>query len=139
MSNLEKSLKRWTAQGLINQNQADNIKQYEDSHAEKSWMLYGCLILGSVIIGIGAISLIAANWSNISDTTKLVADFFTLFVLSVFIVKAWSEEKPLQFEILLLTFMLFTLASIGLIAQIYHTNGEFYQALMLWSLITFPL
>jgi hypothetical protein len=35
--------------------------------------------------------------------------------------------------------MLFNLATIGLISQIYNTGGELYQALMLWSVITFPI
>ncbi len=50
---------------------------------------------------------------------------------------SWESKKAIQFEVLLLFFLILCLASIGLISQIYHTGGKLYQALMLWSLITF--
>lgn len=138
MTKLEKALKQWVSHGFIDQKQADQIHQYELRPSDTSWILSGLLILGAITIGIGTISVIAANWQYIPDMMKLIADFAILITLSLFIVRAWILKKPIQFEILLLSFLIFCLASIGLIAQIYHTGGELYQALMLWSFITFP-
>jgi len=139
MTKLEKSLANWVSLGFIDQRQANTIQQYETSHHDSSWIIYGLLVLGASIIGIGVISLIAANWENISDAVKLFTDFAILSIMAMFIVHTFSQNKEIQFEILLLSFMLFCLASIGLIAQIYNTGGELYQMLMLWSVITFPL
>ena len=50
-----------------------------------------------------------------------------------------AHDKILYLEALLLFFMLLCLASIGLHSQIFHLEGKFYQAILLWCLITFPL
>jgi uncharacterized membrane protein len=137
MSKLEKGLKEWVSLGFINPDQAKRIRDYESARPESSWILSGLLILGAVIVGIGVISLIAANWNEIPDALKLGADFALLAVLALATLQSWETKKAIQFEVLLLSFLILCLASIGLISQIYHTGGKLYQALMLWSLITF--
>ncbi len=137
MSKIEKSLGEWTARGLITGEQAKAIIEHESAKPESSWFMSGLLILGAVIVGIGVISLIAANWKDLPDAVKLAADFALLIGLASWAIHSWEAKKPIQFEVLLLSFMLACLASIGLISQIYHTGGHLYQALMLWSLITF--
>jgi uncharacterized membrane protein len=139
MSKLEKGLKEWVSEGFINQEQADRINAFESSKPENSWILSGLLILGAIIIGIGVISLIAANWYQIPNSIKIATDFILLSAVAFWTLKTWESKKNVQFEVLLLFFMLLCLASIGLISQIYHTGGKLYQALMFWSLITFPV
>lgn len=138
MYKLEKSLKEWTALGLLDQEQANKIRQHE---ADKSggWVLSGILTLGIIAIFIGVVSLIAANWQQIPDLIKLSCDFILLILLGIGVWYAQKNQGELLFEILLLAFMLLCLASIGLISQIYQTGGELYQALMLWSIITVGL
>lgn len=136
MSKLEKDLKEWVALGLISSDQEARIREHEAAKPEGSWILSGLLILGAVIIGIGVISLIAANWNEIPNGAKLAGDFILLIALAFAALRSWESKKPIQFEVLLLSFLILCLASIGLIAQIYHTDGKLYQALMLWSLIT---
>jgi len=138
MNKLEKTLKQWVSLGLLDQKQADQIFLYESTKPDGSWILSGLLILGVIIIGIGIISVVAANWQQIPNIIKLITDFALLLILSIFIVRAATLQKEILFEILLLGFLILCLASIGLISQIYNTGGEFYQALMLWSVITFP-
>ena len=139
MSKLNKMLNNWVANDLITDEQAKKITDYETSKPGNSWVLYGFLILGATIIGIGVISLVAANWKDISDVFKLFVDFFLLISLAAGTYFAWEYKKPILFEVLLLSFMILCLASIGLISQIYHTGGKLYQALLLWSLITMGL
>lgn len=139
MNKLDKSLKQWVALGFIEPAQANRIQQYEASHTESSWFLSGLLILGAIIVSMGIISIIAANWQHIPDYIKLFADFVILTICGLLIIRANNLNKELQFEILLLFFIIFCLASIGLISQIYNTGGELYQALLLWSLITVAL
>lgn len=141
MSKFEKKLNEWVSLGFINNDQALKIQSYENSKPEGAWILSGLLILGVIIIGIGIISLIAANWITIPDAVKLGVDFGLLITLAFATVKSWepkdSSKHPLRFESFLLLFLIHCLASIGLISQIYHTGGKLYQALMLWSIITF--
>lgn len=89
-----------------------------------------------MIIGIGIISLVAANWKDIPDALKLFVDFALLIALAGGSYFAWEKKKLILFDVLLVSFMVLCLASIGLISQIYHTGGKLYQALLMWSIIT---
>jgi len=139
MSKIEDHLKEWTSLNFISVDQADIIRQHEAKKPESAWVLRSFLALGVLVISIGVISLIASNWSQIPDWLKISCDFILLISIGALIIKTFETEKFVFFEALLLFFMMLCLASIGLISQIYHTSGEFYQALLLWSLITFPL
>lgn len=137
MSQLDKDLKEWVSFGLIDVEHAQRIRAHESAKPESSWILSGILILGVVVIGIGVISMIAANWHMIPDALKLGVDFLIMAALAVACIREWNKKKYIVFESLLLIFMLFCLATIGLISQVFHTGGELYEALMLWSVITF--
>lgn len=137
MKKIEKNLKEWIDKGIINQQQAEFILNHEKAKNENSWVLSGLLILGAVIVGLGMISTIAANWDQIPDIIKLVSNFLLLIILAYFTYKNWLSKKEMRFEVLLLSFLIHCMATIGLISQIFHSGGEFHQALMFWSLITF--
>jgi uncharacterized membrane protein len=136
MSRLEKRLKDWVSNNIISWEQAEGIRQFESKSPGSSWVLYSFLILGASIIGVGIISLIAANWDTVPDAVKLGIDFLLLIGLAVAIHHTWTQKQTILYEVLLVCFLFLCLASIGLISQIYHTGGKLYQALMLWSLIT---
>jgi uncharacterized membrane protein len=137
MSKLDKALHEWTSLGFLSPDQASRIKAHEASKPESSWVLSGLLILGVLIIGIGVISLIAANWGQIPASVKLSVDFLMLATLVVLVLRSWESQKSIQFEVLLLFFLLLCMGSIGLISQVFHTGGKLYQALLFWSVITF--
>ena len=136
MSRLEKKLSDWVSSDLISREQAQKIAAHEGTKPGSSWVIYGFLLLGVVVIGIGIVSLVAANWRVIPDTLKLSVDFLLLIILAGGVYTAWEKNKTILFELLLISFMLLCLASIGLISQIYHIRGELYQSLLLWSVIT---
>ena len=81
MTKLQKALKQWVAHGFIDQRQADQIQQYESTQSDHAWILSGLLVLGAIMIGIGSISVVAANWQYISDRIKLLTDFAILIAL----------------------------------------------------------
>ncbi|MCP4297510.1 MAG: DUF2157 domain-containing protein, partial [Proteobacteria bacterium] len=142
MRELDKYLFKWVEKGFLSQDQSEKIKEFEQNETKtkgKSWVLYGFVILGVSIIGIGIVSMIAMNWEEISPSMKLGCDFIFLALLGLGIYKAHQINNDVLFDSLSTLFMISCLASIGLISQIYHTGGEPYQALLLWSVITFPL
>src|SRR5689334_7195082 len=100
MFRLDKSLKEWTKAGLITREQALRINEYESRRPESNWVLSGLLILGVMIIGIGVISLIAANWQQIPNTIKLSVDFVILTVVAWGIVSCRPSSKPIAYEVL---------------------------------------
>lgn len=136
MTKLEKKLEHWTVNKIITPDQAEQIKTFEESNQNINWAYYGFLILGALSIGIGFISIIAANWDDISSTAKLIFTFLTLLSLASFNYNLKLKDKKLGLEIGLFLFYLLCLGSIGLISQIFHTGGEFYQATLIWSIIT---
>lgn len=140
MTLIEKKLQVWEQQGLLTGDQYEAILSFEQGKKHNNnWWLYSLLILGSAIIGLGIISLIAANWAQIPDSLKLGIDFSLLASLAVAIFWYQNLNKPIVADSLITIFMILCLASIGLIAQIYHINGRWYHAIMLWSVICLPI
>ncbi len=142
MPKLEKKLLNWLDQGLISQEQLTAINQYEQSTGGKDnshWWLYSLLILGSSIIGLGIISLIAANWANIPDLVKLGTAIGLLSILAVAILWQEKAKTGYLYNALITLFIILCLATIGLIAQVFHLSGSWYNALLFWSTITLPV
>jgi uncharacterized membrane protein len=139
---LSAGLNRWVAAGIIDEGQRSSILAHEEHSsggARTRWALYGFLILGVSIIGIGLISLIAANWQHISGGAKLFFDFTFLAGVAALALFLDRTGRDILYDATLSFFGLLVLASIGLISQIFHTGGALYQAIFFWAAITFPL
>lgn len=139
MNKILKKLLTWKEAGLISDAQFQSIKDYEEEHKPKNLAAYTIITLGAIVICIGIISLIASNWEEIGDITKLLIDFTILMGLSYAIYLQKETKKVWLLETLIVSYFLLILASIGLISQIYNTGGEFYQACFFWCVITLPL
>ncbi len=142
MANTDKKLLTWLEQGLISQEQLHAISRFEQIRTQQGsshWWLYSLFILGSAIISLGIISLVAANWAIIPDLVKLGAAFGLLAVLATGILLTQSRIANYWYDALIAAFIILCLATIGLIAQIYHLNSHWYHALLFWSAITLPL
>ena len=134
MARHEKLLKQWVANQLITESQAEAIRKFE---AEKpSSLFFWFLALGVGVVGLGCISLIAANWKVIPDSLKLAIDFSILFATGWYAAKEAKGKHPLRYEGVLIFLLIFTLASIGLVSQVFHTQGQLYQAFLFWAVIT---
>ena len=138
MGRREHDLQRWVEQQLLTPAQAEQILTFEATRPSGNWIVISFLLLGGLIIGLGAISLVAANWQQIPDWVKLGSDFTLLLVLVMALQHPAIADQLGRYELLLLLYLLLCLASIGLIGQIYHTSGTLYHALLFWSLITAP-
>lgn len=138
---LKNKIKRWLFAGLINQSQAEAILHYEKTKTPGTiWSLSGFLVVAAFSAGLGMIALIAANWRVIPIYTKLAGYFALLISLGYYllIINLKNRSRFLS-ESLLIFFIILCLAGIGLISQIYNIGGEFYEALLFWSFITFFL
>lgn len=136
MGRIEKKLNEWVKLGLITAEQSHSISAHESKKSGTSWVFYSFLLLGFLALGIGIISIIAANWSSIPSLVKIMIDFIILGVVASAIYFAKQKSHDTAFESLIVLYQILCLASIGLISQIYHTGGELHQALLFWSLIT---
>lgn len=138
-SKLDTKLISWEKAGLIDESQVRKIREHEAALPESSWVLSSLLILGTLIVGIGVISLVASNWDQIPNFVKLSANFLVLAFVGYRIYIADQEQKPILYDSLIFGLMILVLASIGLISQIYHTGGKLYQAVLFWSVALAPL
>lgn len=85
--------------------------------------------------------MVAANWDKIHYSVKLFTSFTILSGIGISILYSQRNEiwnDTIRYLLVLLLCALF-FANIGLVSQIYHTQGKLYQALLLWSGITILL
>ncbi|UOG31984.1 DUF2157 domain-containing protein [Leptospira noguchii] len=130
---LEQKLKRWVDKGLIGSEQSEAILNFEENR-KSPYLYYSFLILGAVVIGIGVIAIIAANWEEIHDFVKLG---FGLAVLALVAgLGFWKRENSNLLTVFIILYSILIIGMIGLISQVYNLEGEYYQAAMLWCILS---
>ncbi len=135
---LTKKLVRWQAAGLIDAATAARIAEHENQNA-RPFLLYALGGLGALTIGVGFISLVAANWDEIPRAVKWGLDVLLLGGLSAGIFRAKSTGHRWVCETLIVLQYVLTLASIALVGQVYQLGGQAWAALLFWTVITAPL
>ena len=136
--NLEKKTSEWVKAGFLTAENQKKILTAEQKEGKNVFSLV-FLLIGALCVGVGIIALIASNWWKIPNVVKLVFDFMLLAGASGITFYAWKKERPILFEVMLFFLSLLTLASIGLIAQVYHLYSGWYHGVLFWGFITLPL
>src|SRR5262245_51179373 len=134
---LERQVKRWQDAGIIDASIAERIIAHE-RRASRPLLLTAIAGLGGFTIGVGLISVIAANWGDIPRLAKLLAMLGLLSANGYGLL--WARGRPHRWitDALALGYFLLTLASIALVGQTYQLQGEPYQALLLWLVVASP-
>ena len=137
MSVLQK-LESWQKAGLIDARQKQIIMDYENSQSSHklSRIVY---FLACFTIGLGIISIIAANWDALPSGLKILCDFILLSLTALAAFKFEKLPHSNKFEGTLLFFAMLILGSIGLIAQVFNLQSDNLSAILLWSVLTAPL
>ncbi len=134
---LERQVQRWLDAGIIDTTTAERIIAHEQ-RARRPVLLLAIGGLGAFTIGVGLISVIAANWGDIPRFVKLLG------MLGLFSANAygllWARSRQYRWvtDALALGHFALTLASIALVGQTYQLEGEPYQALLLWLVVGSP-
>lgn len=136
--NLKKKLDQWREAGLIDTATAQSINDYE-KNISKPLMLYAISGIGTLSLCLGLISIIAANWQNISPNIKLGIDLLLGLGLCGYLAISYEQLSKWVKEILIVLISGWTLASIALIGQIYQLGGDGKSAITLWTLLIIPL
>jgi uncharacterized membrane protein len=135
---IARKLARWREAGLIDDATSARIQAFED--AERTPVaLYALGVLGASAVALGLISIIAANWDVIPGRVKLGADVLLGIALATATYVVVRRGNSWWSEVLITLFYGFTLASIGLVGQVYHLDAPAYQGLLAWSAATLPL
>ena len=113
----ERKLDKLVMAGIISGEQKQQILDF-DNHSKGQRIAHMLYLLGAFAIGVGVISVVAANWKNIGDAFKLFVMFALLFG------GAWKvfdwQQKGLndRAEKMMIVLFLLVGAAIGLIIQI---------------------
>lgn len=140
---IAKDLHKLVNSGVISQETAENISNYYRIQTAQSsnrlFVVFG--ILGSILIGLGIILILAHNWDEFSRGMKTIFAFLPLLIaqmLCLFVIlkrydsTAWRESVT--------AFSFFSVgANIALISQIYHISGSTGPFLLTWMLLCLPL
>lgn len=136
-------LTEWVELGLINQETADNIRQYyagkNQNSTQRILMIFG--VLGAVLIGLGFILIVAHNWDNLTHTQKTIFAVLPLIISQIgagYVL--WFRPSKVIWKEITSIFIFFSVAAaISLIAQIYNIPGNLPSFLLTWMLLVLPL
>jgi uncharacterized membrane protein len=135
---LDQQLKRWKDAGLVSPEQAERIRAFEIQRARPT-LLYAVAGLAGLAIAVGLVSIVAANWDLIPGRMKLALDAIAVIALGQAVVH-FAGRRPEWFEeVALVAYYGLVLASIALVGQVYQLGGSAGQALLAWSVLTFPM
>ncbi len=135
---LARKLSRWRDAGVIDDATRARIEAFE--RAERSPIVrYGLGVLGAGTVALGLVSVIASNWDAIPPGAKLGGDLLIGAGLAWATYVAVRRRLGWSSEVLITLFYGFTLASIGLVGQVYQLDAPTYRGLLLWSAATLPL
>ncbi len=97
-------------------------------------------ILGSLLVGLGVILILAHNWDAFSRPVKTLFSFVPLIIGQLFAALALFRKKTVVWREASATFLFFAIgASISLISQVYNVPGSMQDFLLAWILLGTPL
>ena len=137
----DKKLKAWVAAGLIDTQAADRIRVWEEANSKPLglWALIG---LGGLAIGLGLISVVAANWDEIPGTVRLAVHFAMMIATGGWV---WWQRQRLAAsarwfdDAALFIFGMLGLTFFGHIGQVYQTSAPLWQAFLAWLVLFSPI
>jgi uncharacterized membrane protein len=128
---------------VITEETAQRIKDYYDHQpgqsANRLFIVFG--ILGSLLVGMGIVLIIAHNWDALSKIAKLAVGFLPLLIgqgVSGYVIvkkaneRAWREGAAV--------FLFFAIAiSISIVSQVYNIEGDLGGFLFIWMCLALPV
>lgn len=141
-SKIQKELSELLQNNIITDDIAQNIEAYYQSKKEGSpnrlFIVFG--VLGSVLVGLGIILILAHNWDNFTRMIKTVLAFLPLVIGQCLSGYAMLKKKSATWREASGTFLFFAIgSSIALVSQIYNIPGDLSSYLLTWTVLSLPL
>lgn len=137
----ERKLKAWVAAGLIDTEAADRIHAWEAEHS-RPLALWAVIGIGALAIGLGLISVVAANWDDIPGTVRLTIHFALMAGIAAFLAakaEGLAARQPWMHEATLFVLGILGLTFMGHVGQVYQTSSPLWQPMALWLALFAPL
>ncbi len=148
---LQREVMEWENDGIINDEQLNAIlsrydmpTNFRDETATKkdgtSQTIQVMSILGALLVGVGAILFVAANWKELPTFAKLLLLFGTTYstYFAGWNLKYRKDTRPKLGEALLFLASLLIGATIFLNAQIFNVNADAHWLLLVWLIAILP-
>ncbi len=130
-------------QRVITEDEANRIRDYYRQKPQpgnnRLVIIFG--VLGSLLVGMGLVLIIAHNWDDLPKPVKLGVALLPLLLGQVICgyllwknssARAWREGASV--------FVVFAIATaISIVSQVYHIEGDFGNFLFVWMLLTLPI
>ncbi len=137
ISGTGRAAKRWEKRGIITPPQAEAIVAFErDRQGHR--MIRGLFGLALLAIALGVLSVVGANWADISGTMKIAAHFMLNLAVAVTLWKADKKQDKYWREGACALLFALNLTLIVLIGQVFQLSGNVAGALGLWMAISTP-
>jgi uncharacterized membrane protein len=138
---IDRKLAAWQEAGLIDAQTAAAISAHEARHA-RPIALWAVIGIGALAIGLGIISVVAANWEDVPGMVRLSIHLALMLALGGWL--AWRGEtleraQPWGLEAGLFVLGALGLAFFGHIGQVYQTSSPLWQPLAVWLALFAPL
>lgn len=143
---LQQEMEQWRSQGIISADQARQLaERYEFSQLDgmaRDRFVTVVLGIGSVLLGLGVITFVAANWQAIPRELKLLLLLLLFVGVNVTGFYLWSQPPlPDRQESgrqrlgqgLLLLGALILGANLALMGQMFHINGSSADLCIVWG------
>ncbi|MGL5078197.1 MAG: DUF2157 domain-containing protein [Waterburya sp.] len=139
---LQKEVEKWQAEGLIGADLSQQLAQrYQFNNLEISARNRFVVILitfGSILLGLAAITFVAANWQVWSREFKvllLVSVFVGINIAGFYLWRNPTNQQQQRLgQGLLLLGALLLGANMGLMSQMFHQTGMVYQLFLTWGI-----
>jgi uncharacterized membrane protein len=145
---LRQEAQQWQVDGLINPDQyrrLAEIYQLDTLDTQSRDRFIAILLgLGSILLGLGAITFVAANWQAISRELKLLLLMSVFWGFNITGYYLWQRPNRLSSgpqpwsnrlgQGFLLLGGLLLGANLALVSQLYHRSGSPYELCLIWGL-----
>jgi uncharacterized membrane protein len=130
-------------QHVISDDEATRIRNYYDQKPQpennRLVIIFG--ILGSLLVGMGLVLIIAHNWDVLPKIVKLGVALLPLLIGQVICgYLVWKKSASVAWREGASVFVVFAVATaIAIVSQVYNIEGNLANFLFVWMLLSFPL
>ncbi|MGB8192745.1 MAG: DUF2157 domain-containing protein, partial [Chitinophagaceae bacterium] len=138
-----KELQQLVAENVISEEAAGRIREYYQSKAATPSNRFAIVlgILGSLLVGLGIVLVVAHNWDDMGRLPKTIFAFLPLLLgqalCTYTLIKRKDNFTWRESSALILFFGVG--ASIALVSQVYHLGGSLSDFLLTWLLLVVAL
>ena len=131
---INRDLDIWVTKGWVTQQNAEAIRRSLENEDGGSRLPLVLSLLGAALLGLAALSFVAANWAEMPKLLRLLILFASLGAAYGAAIWLYLKKHTGFAEAALLLATLLFGANIMLIAQMYHLASDYTGGLFAWSL-----